>query len=919
MEKFDIQKVASIKQAAVTLYNVNKSTVDYDEKSILDVINRAIAFLNVTLNKVERERVIKDVMMQCQIRHSYEGSMITDDYFHKQWYSERDKGEEFFWNRYKNYLINEKHFGLNIVNKLEQETLEDLLNYLGDPKSLSSFLRRGLVIGDVQSGKTSTYTGLICKAADAGYKVIILLTGTIESLRKQTQERIEEGFVGANIAKLEDGISAEFRVGVGKDGKPIMVTALTSRENDFVGNTNKILTSIESNKVVLFVIKKNTTVLKKLIEWLKEINGDPTDKKIHYPMLLIDDEADNASINTKKEDENPTAVNRSIRQLVDLFTQSNYVGFTATPFANIFINPKTTDEMENADLFPENFIYCLPTPSNYIGARRIFCDDGDKLNSLVYITDAGMIEDDGYSFYCTHKKEWKGQLPNSLTEAIYAFLLANAVRDLRNDTTTHRSMLINMSRFVKVQQYIKGQVEDIFDKVVREIKFNISENVEDFKNNEILCKLYKVWQDQFENQIEFTWTDICSTLFNSISSILIKVVNSSRDSEKIDYNKNKEKGLRLIAIGGLALSRGLTLEGLIVSYFFRNTATYDVLMQMGRWFGYRDNYDDLFRIWIGAKSASWYAEISNATEELKKDMETMKELHRTPKDFGIRVRNDSQELGITASNKMRTAVSRIIYEAYFGKIVQCPYLLNEVQANTYNQTLISNLIQRAIKDGAKKYQEGYKYLIKDVKKEIIIELFSKIKLFNFGKFDTKDIHEFLMNYNDELLDKWDIAIMSGSGDKSTFSNLSVKFIERTCEFGKNKISVSSRGQLMGPNDSAIGLDEENKHKAEKAFYDDYKKINGKSFDKNKNIPAKVYFEYLDPKFKRNPLIVVYLIQISKDSKTDQNRDGKLDANTINNFTPLVSLAMGIPKSKYNISKISKYKVNRIYAEEESEE
>lgn len=909
MDQFDIQKIASVKQAAITFYNLSKSTIDYDEKSIHDVINRAIAFLNVTLNKAERDRVDKDVMMQCQIRHSYEGSMITDDYFHKQWYSEREKGEEFFWNRYKNYLINEKNFGLNVVNKLEQETLEDLLNYLGDPKSQFNFLRRGLVIGDVQSGKTSTYTGLICKAADAGYKVIILLTGTIETLRKQTQERIEEGFVGANIAQLEDGIGAEFRVGVGKDGKPINVTALTSRENDFIGNKNKILTSIESNKIVLFVIKKNTTVLKKLIEWLTGINSNPIDKKIHYPMLLIDDEADNASINTRKEDENPTAVNKAIRQLVDLFTQSNYVGFTATPFANIFINPETTEEMENADLFPENFIYCLPTPSNYIGARRIFCDDGDKLNSLVYITDAGMVEDDGYSFYCSHKKEWNGALPSSLTDAIYAFLLANAVRDLRNDTTSHRSMLVNISRFVKVQQYIKEQIEEIFDKVVREIKFNISTNADDFKNNEILCRLYKVWLDQFDGQIEFSWADICNVLFNSISSILIKVVNSGKDSEKIDYNKNKEKGLRIIAIGGLALSRGLTLEGLIVSYFFRNTATYDVLMQMGRWFGYRDNYDDLFRIWIGAKSASWYAEISNATEELKKDMEIMKELHRTPKDFGIRVRNDSQELGITASNKMRTAVSRIIYEAYFGKVVQCPYLLNDVQANMDNQNLVASIVKQAINNGSKVETYGNKYLIKDVKKSSIIELFSKIKLFNFGKFDTKDIHEFLINYDDNILENWDIAIMSGSGQNGSFAGLEVKYAERTCEIGQNKISVSSRGQLMGPNDSAIGLDSKNKKFAEQAFYDDYSEINGVPFNKEKNIPAKVYFEYI--KGERNPLLLVYLIQISSDSK--------IDPKIVEKFNPLISLAMGVPKSEYNVSKISRYKVNRIYAEEESEE
>ena len=206
----------------------------------------------------------------------------------------------------------------------------------------------------------------------AHYKVFILLTGTIESLRKQTQERVEEGFIGINLAtdKKVKGDTSK-RVGVGLDNKPILAASLTSRSNDFTINCDKIAVSLAANKAVVFVIKKNKTVLTSLTNWLINTNADPVTKKIDLPMIMIDDEADNASINTSKDKEDPTTINRLIRNLANVFTKSNYIGFTATPFANVFIDPETTDAMENADLFPEDFICCLPCPSDYIGPKEI--------------------------------------------------------------------------------------------------------------------------------------------------------------------------------------------------------------------------------------------------------------------------------------------------------------------------------------------------------------------------------------------------------------------------------------------------------------------------------------------------------------------------------------------------------------------
>ena len=389
----DLKKVSQLTRSIDVLIELDGSSTDLTEESIVDYIQRAIAFTNATLSDEEYEAVKRDVSWKYQI-FSLPGQSIVEDYDEEKWYDEiKDDINPVFWTRYKNYLIDEKHFSPNIVSTLGEDTLDGkLMNYLGNPNSENHFLKRGLIIGDVQSGKTSTYIGLICKAADAGYKVFILLTGTIESLRRQTQERVEEGFIGINMAADATGGQ---RVGVGLDNKPIHAMAMTSRKSDFTGDSDKIAVSLADKNAIVFVIKKNSSVLKKLTDWLVSLNADPVTKKIDLPMLLIDDEADNASINTSQEKEDPTKINKMIRNLASVFTRSNYVGFTATPFANVFIDPETTEKMETQDLFPEDFIVALPTPSNYIGPMKIFSPKGVYHSQLNYIEDAGEEEADG--------------------------------------------------------------------------------------------------------------------------------------------------------------------------------------------------------------------------------------------------------------------------------------------------------------------------------------------------------------------------------------------------------------------------------------------------------------------------------------------------------------------------------------------
>lgn len=344
-------------------------------------INQAVMLSKLDCDVSTMTRLFIDMEYEYKIVHN-KGQAIFNNYDEKrEWYSNMEIRDNFFWSRYKDYLINHSSISRISINLLDDVTLPDIMNCLGNPNDTldKPRLRRGLIIGDVQSGKTATYTGLICKAADAGYKVVILLTGITENLRRQTQERIDEGIIGITLKK-EGKIEKYPRVGVGLDNKQIKATSVTSTLNDFVGNCNKITMSLANNSLMLFVIKKNVSVLQRLYSWLKEQNIDPIKGYVDVPMLLIDDEADNASVNTRKDETDPTRTNKLIRQICNLFMNSTYVGFTATPFANVFIDPDSVDTMQHADLFPEHFIYALEAPSNYVGADKIFYPEGAFLS-----------------------------------------------------------------------------------------------------------------------------------------------------------------------------------------------------------------------------------------------------------------------------------------------------------------------------------------------------------------------------------------------------------------------------------------------------------------------------------------------------------------------------------------------------------
>ena len=528
------------------------------------------------------EDELKEVMAELQSRLAVRmdrGAYVKEKNHVSWYYAAKSSIEPHFWSRYSTYLYKNAGFNSEVINAMDAAT-DEMMDLLSDPKEKAAFQRRGLVIGDVQSGKTSTYLALMNKAADAGYHVIILLTGTIEKLRRQTQGRTDEGFVGLDSTAFNKNKDNVF-VGVGNIDRSIAGWAVTSTTSDFNTSTaTKISGKLSSiNSPVVFVLKKNKHVLEKIEGWLRLFNRDPATGFIESPLLMIDDEADNASVSTKPG-EDPTTINKNIRKILKLFSKASYVGFTATPFANIFIDPDSTQEMLGDDLFPRDFIYALEAPTNYIGAASIFPNEG-KYHFM--INDNSDCEQ---YVPVKHKKDHiPGTIPLSLRRAVAAFIITNAIRDLRGQKTKHRTMMVNISVYVDVQKKIADQLDSYMREMQREIRnyYMMKDAALQYSSFALLKDIY----DQFYSRCEFDWKTIQKALWEAIAPIVVRYVNGGNAAKNLNYDENEELGLRIIAVGGYSLSRGLTLEGLSTSYFYRNTKMYDTLMQMGRWFGYR--------------------------------------------------------------------------------------------------------------------------------------------------------------------------------------------------------------------------------------------------------------------------------------------------------------------------------------------
>ena len=809
------------------------------------------------------------------------GAILEDEEFEPWLDGERSNIEYFYWERYRK-LLGQKEFSAQVLAAFDSVT-DTILGHLENPRKEGKWKRRGMVVGHVQSGKTANYTGLICKAADAGYKVIIVIAGIHNNLRNQTQVRIDEGFIGFDSTKLLTAASKQEKIiGVGKYNPSRRPNTFTNSYRDFNKSTATSVGIPLDNLVqpAIFVIKKNTNTLKNLLDWLTEHNAKRDSSSIDSPMLLIDDEADNASINIKKGIDEVSRINGQIRQVLAVFNRSCYVGYTATPFANIFIDPDSDDDMYREDLFPRDFIVSLDPPDNYFGPKRVFVDSPTAI--VRYIEDNEDIIPIKHSINRTI-----AELPVSLRTAIRAFILVVAIRLVRGQRKEHNSMLVNASRFVNVQKQLRNEIHEFVQKIRQSVRVNGAKVEAAAIQDTEIGALREVFENEYASTCGINWPEIQKQLWESVSAVKVMEINSS-SSGSLNYFEHSDSGLTVVAVGGFSLSRGMTLEGLHISYFLRNSMMYDTLMQMGRWFGYRKGYDDLCRIWMPEEAEGWYAHITESIEELRAEFRRMEQVSATPREFGLKVRSHPSSLIVTARNKMGTGKRQVVAVGLANQFIETATLLWDKDSVETNRRATMGLVEalctcgKSPKNG--EFVNGGR-LIRYVPASIIVDFLTKFQNHQLSMItDTDPVREYIEEYADNELSNWDV-LFAGVKKRSSRSlvdnSLGFELVCQRRAAGKQSIKnqtllVTNKQRVASRGMEKIGLDKAQINVAERQ----YREKENKTGVGNINYPDLAY-----RKFRTYPLLIVHLLAIGEDGED------------LSNEKPIVAWSMSFPESK----------------------
>ncbi len=374
-----------------------------------------------------------DVRMEFGILIQGENSIDRDP----AWWSSKTKqiGENYYWDRYRNYLANS--LNAEVIKTIDRDT-DIVMDNIENPE-ISSFNRYGMVVGHVQSGKTGNYSALVCKAADSGYKFIVVIAGGMNNLRDQTQVRLNEYFVGQDLGQ-------QVGVGIGTLDRKKLPISLTTKDKDFnkqdADQNSQGLNFDNISTPILLVIKKNTKTLANVIAWLEKQYKNQIK---NHAMLLIDDESDYASINTKEE-QDPTTINKRIRKLPSLFQKSVYVAYTATPYANIFIDHQVGHDELGQDLFPKDFIYALDAPIYSIGWGALFLDSDNKGREDLYVSgmEVGADINSSAFYYNMGDESFTALSAGFVGDTVQSF--SNALGDFNKDGKIDL-MVINSSPF----------------------------------------------------------------------------------------------------------------------------------------------------------------------------------------------------------------------------------------------------------------------------------------------------------------------------------------------------------------------------------------------------------------------------------------------------------------------------------------
>ena len=692
------------------------------KKGIEDASKRIGAVLTSDQLKVfrdEYQRLVDSIIVN-------DPPIVTMPY--QGWYPGPGESDT-YWPALREYFASALSWSPSLIQPVDQSSSK-VVAYTPDP-SKGSWTCKGLVVGYVQSGKTTNFTSVIAKAADVGYKLVIVLSGIHNGLRRQTQLRLDQQL---------------------RDLHPTAWLTLTDENNDFKSqpvNSSAMLHG-QTDKVALCVAKKNHAVLNRLDRWLKD--ASKAGVLADLPTLIIDDEADQASVETK-------TINPLIRRIIDKLPKCTYIGYTATPFANVLIDPG------GGDLYPANFILNLPRPDRYFGTERIFGRDeveGDEASG-VELDGYDMIrlidDDDLDSLRPSGKtaaEDFSPELVPSLETALHWFWLATAARRARGDDS-HSTMLVHTSMKTAVHDSFKVPLTDFRDSLLRRLRA---------QDSSVIAALRQLWESE-ASRVPAADFGIAPTSFDSVLAQLAQVVgdtkvvlDNSRSLDRLDYTNGTQTA---IAVGGNTLSRGLTLEGLVVSFFVRSVGTYDTLLQMARWFGFRGGYEDLPRIWMTDQLRDWFRHLATVEHEIRADIERYEQQGLSPVEFGVRIRTHPV-LRVTA----KMGAARPAYASYGGRRIQTRYfkesdrhwLENNVQAA---DALITEI--RADGGLAEELDRGGQ-LYRDVSADLVTRFLHAYRAHE----DSPDLDaELIVRYVDKQrqqgsLGLWNVAVMSSADD-----------------------------------------------------------------------------------------------------------------------------------------------------------
>lgn len=806
------------------------STATFSREAVAEAADKAVATLvSLGVEPPNRERLIAELEQRYSVSIGSEVVLLGDE-AHEIWY----KGDRAklgpFGERYFRYLREIRNWSPAAVASLEHTT-ERIVSLIGDPQRKEHWDRRGLVVGHVQSGKTANYAGVVTRAADAGYRLFVVLTGMHNALRAQTQMRLDEDFVGFESSPT---MARGKPIGVSTFDKRPMVYCLTHRDMDGDFNRARAETALQSvpDDPVLLVLKKNVSVLKNVNAWVEDVLRERGVTK-RVPLLIIDDEADQASIDTRQQDKNefgdfdedydPTRINAQIRRLLQSFDRSSYVAYTATPFANILIHDQAVAKDYGEDLFPRSFIVNLPAPSDYVGPALLFgSEDEDALPLTRDVDQSGeqWVEEKHKSDFVPR---FKGEevIPPSLRRAVLTFVLACAARSARGQGERHNSMLVHVSRFKQVQERVHGQVQRWFKSVSEKLTLGIGDEG-------ILEELRSLWatdlsvtsrkirgRAQWSGLPEHTWDEIRPLIVDVIRRIEVRLVNSDI-KQPLDYDRYPH-GLNVIAVGGDKLSRGLTLEGLTVSYFLRASRMYDSLMQMGRWFGYRPGYLDMCRIFMPNSLREWFKHVALAGEDLRRQLDHMASLGATPKQYGLGVQVH-EVMMVTARNKSRHGQD---FDVSFAGDIKIPTLMStlpeDVQANHDRTLAFLASIGAPGGDGAPDDEDqSSRMMWLNVEGQKVQEF---IRGFRFHKEALQVTSVHLAEYISAQLGagelgRWTVVLANGKGPEqfAVGHERAIKLVTRTPEEDTRPFTYKVK-TVLSPGDEALDLSDVERQRA----------------------------------------------------------------------------------------------------------